>query len=77
MPRAAIEKKIQKQILPVCPGFLYRKSQEVGDDLSVCVMNLLTEVSILSSFLVESVGKVEINFSHCHMTSCWSRDKWI
>ena len=34
--------------------------QEVGDDLSVCVLKLIAEVSILPNFAARSLVKVEI-----------------
>lgn len=34
--------------------------QEVGDELSVCVLKLITEVSILPNFAARSLVKVEI-----------------
>ena len=41
--------------------------QEVGDDLSVCVLNLLLEVSTLLSLVAINLVK----------GSCWTRDQRI
>lgn len=46
-------------------------TQEVGDDLSDCMLNFLPEASTLSH---KSCGSGEIIFSNSHVTSRWSRD---
>ena len=40
--------------------------QEVGDELSVCVLKLITEVSILPNFAARSESG-NINFSNFHV----------
>ena len=40
--------------------FEFQKKQEVADDLSVCVLNILPKVSSLPSLLVINLVKVEI-----------------
>ena len=56
----------------------YKKQQEVGDGLSVCVLNILPKVSSLLSLLAINVMKVEIQiFSNSHVTLCWSFDQRI
>ena len=49
--------------------------QEVGDDLTICVLKLLTRVITRSSSGNISLVKVEINF-FCHVTkdSCNFKD---
>ena len=51
--------------------------QEVVDDLSVCVMNILPKVSSLPSLLAVNLVKMEMNFSNSHATSCWSLDQRV
>ena len=46
--------------------------QDVGDNLCVCVMNILSKVS---SYKPDENG--DVDFSNCHVTSCWSLDQKV
>ena len=49
-----------KQILSVRPNSCREGEQELGDDLSVCAMNILPKVSSLPSLLAINLMKMEI-----------------
>ena len=48
------------QTIQLLSNVCYKKQQEVGDGLSVCVLNILPKVSSLLSLLAINVMKVEI-----------------
>ena len=51
--------------------------QEVGNDLSVCVMNILPKISSLPSLLAINLCKKDIDLSKSHVTSSWSFDQRV
>ena len=53
-----------KQLLPVRPKSSQEGQQEVGDDLSVCVLNILPKVSSLCDLMWPQVGHFTSSKGH-------------
>ena len=54
------------------------KEQELGDDLKVCMMNILPKVSSLPKFISYKPNKNgDIDLSNSSVTTCWSFDQRV